>query len=147
MSVSWDDSLSNPYFQKLNMRTSGSRCCSSWIWSCSSLRKKTNCSIPEYYKQKTSYCMMYKQTTQVPNHILGHYLKALNASELKILLVVIRQTYVWIDKRTGKRKTRDRISQSQFKSKTGLCSKIISKGIQNLHSHFKGYNYYLWSKW
>jgi len=48
------------------------------------------------------------------------------------LLVIIRQTYGWIDKHTGKRKGRDRISHSQFKMKTGLCSKIISKAIQSL---------------
>ena len=73
---------------------------------------------------------MHKNTTQVPNCILDHYLRILSASELKILLVIIRQTYGWIDKRTGKRKTRDRISQSQFKAKTRLCSKIISKALQ-----------------
>jgi len=33
----------------------------------------------------------------------------------------------WIDTRNGKRTTRDRISHSQFKDKTGLCYKIISK--------------------
>ena len=46
--------------------------------------------------------------------------------------MIIRQTNGWIDKRTGKRKTRDRISHSQFKEKTGLCSKIISRAIQSL---------------
>ena len=76
--------------------------------------------------------MMYKKTTQIPNIVLDQYLRTLNASELKILLVIIRQTNGWIDKRTGKRKTRDRICHSQFKEKTGLCSKIISKAIQSL---------------
>jgi hypothetical protein len=76
--------------------------------------------------------MMYKKTTQIPNIVLDQYLKTLSASELKILLVIIRQTNGWVDTRTGKRKTRDRISHSQFKEKTGLCSKIISKAIQSL---------------
>ncbi len=76
--------------------------------------------------------MHYPNTTQVPNILFDHYLSMLNPSELKILLLIIRQTYGWIDKRTGKRKTKDRISHSQFKAKTGLCSKIISKAIQNL---------------
>lgn len=76
--------------------------------------------------------MIYKKTTQIPNIVLDQYLRTLNASELKILLVIIRQTNGWIDTRTGKRKTRDRISHSQFKEKTGLCSKIISKAIQSL---------------
>jgi len=76
--------------------------------------------------------MMYKKTTQIPNIVLDQYLRTLSASELKILLVIIRQTNGWIDARTGKRKTRDRISHSQFKEKTGLCSKIISKATQSL---------------
>jgi hypothetical protein len=76
--------------------------------------------------------MIYKKTTQIPNIVLDQYLRTLNASELKVLLVIIRQTNGWIDKRTGKRKTRDRISHSQFKDKKGLCTKIISKATQSL---------------
>ena len=76
--------------------------------------------------------MIYQQTTQVPNVLLDNYLPSLTGAELKILLVIIRQNYGWMDSRTGKRKTRDRISHSQFKEKTGLCSKIISKAIQSL---------------
>jgi hypothetical protein len=38
-----------------------------------------------------------------------------------------------MDSRTGKRKTPDRISHSQFKDKkTGFCSKIIYKAVQSL---------------
>lgn len=58
----------------------------------------------------------------------------LNGEELKLILVIIRQTYGWIDTKTGKRKQRDRISHNQFKEKTGLCSRIISKALQNLVS-------------
>ena len=76
--------------------------------------------------------MIYQQTTQVPNVLLDTYLPSLTGAELKILLVIIRQTNGWVDFRTGRRKTRDRISHSQFKEKTGLCSKIISKAIQSL---------------
>ena len=76
--------------------------------------------------------MMYKKTTQIPNIVLDQYLRTLNASELKVLLVIIRQTNGWIDKCTGRRKTRDRITHSQFKEKTGLCSKIISKATKSL---------------
>ena len=46
--------------------------------------------------------------------------------------MILRQTNGWIDGHTGKRKIRDRISHSQFKEKTGLCSKIISKASQDL---------------
>jgi len=76
--------------------------------------------------------MMYKKTTQIPNIVLDQYLRTLNASEHKILLVIIRQTNGWIDTRTGKRKTRDRISHSQFIEKTALSRRIISQTIPKL---------------
>jgi len=56
----------------------------------------------------------------------------LTETELKMILVIIRQTNGWIDRRTGLRKTRDRISHSQFVRKTGLCRKSISKTIKSL---------------
>ena len=77
---------------------------------------------------------MYKKTTQIPNLILDQYLRTLNASELKILLVILRQTNGWIDTRTGKRKTRDRISYTQFMTKTGYSRRILTKAIQSLDS-------------
>ena len=75
--------------------------------------------------------MIYKHT-QVPNILLDSYLPDLTESELKILLVIIRQTNGWIDKFTGKRKTKDRITQSQFIIKTGLSKRIISKTLKML---------------
>lgn len=76
--------------------------------------------------------MNYRQTTQVPNILFDTYLPNLTESELKILLVIIRQTYGWIDKYTGKRKKRDRISHSQFMHKAGLSRRILTKSIQSL---------------
>ncbi|MBK9722012.1 MAG: replication protein [Saprospiraceae bacterium] len=76
--------------------------------------------------------MNYQQTTQVPNEIFDQYLPDLTEGELKILLIIIRQTNGWIDKFTGKRKTRDRITQSQFRIKTGLSKRIISKTLKSL---------------
>ncbi|MBK7694781.1 MAG: replication protein [Saprospiraceae bacterium] len=75
--------------------------------------------------------MIFKHT-QVPNILLDTHLPNLTESELKILLVIIRQTYGWIDKFTGKRKIKDRISQSQFRIKTGLSKRIISKTLKML---------------
>jgi len=75
---------------------------------------------------------MILQYTQVPNILLDTYLPHLTESELKILLVIIRQTNGWIDKFTGKRKTKDRITQSQFRIKTGLSKRIISKTLKML---------------
>ena len=76
--------------------------------------------------------MMYQQTTQVPNSLFDVQLPHFNLGELKVLLVIIRQTNGWIDKRTGKRKIRDRISHSQFIKKTGLSRRVISKTLQSL---------------
>lgn len=70
--------------------------------------------------------------TKIPNILLDIHLPDLKESELKVILVVLRQTVGWIDKKTGHRKTRDRISRNQFVQKTGLSGKIISKAIQGL---------------
>jgi hypothetical protein len=76
--------------------------------------------------------MTYKQTTQVPNFVFDNFLSQLTEAELKILLVVIRQTIGWFDKATGKRKSRDRITGSQFIKKTGMSKRVITKTIQSL---------------
>src|SRR5580704_18496996 len=76
--------------------------------------------------------MIYNQTTHVPNVVFDKYLQDLTGSEIKILLIVIRQTIGWVHKATGKRKKRDRISISQFMKKTGLSKRIIAKAIQSL---------------
>jgi predicted transcriptional regulator len=77
---------------------------------------------------------MMKNSTQVPNIIFDLYLPTLTESELKILLVIIRQTNGWIDRYTGKRKKHDRISCTQFMSKTGLSRRAISNALKNLVS-------------
>lgn len=76
--------------------------------------------------------MDYKRSTFVPNSLFDAHLKELSMSELKVLLVIIRQTNGWIDKNTGKRKKRDRITHQQFQDKTGLSVRIIGKAIQAL---------------
>jgi phage replication O-like protein O len=75
---------------------------------------------------------MNKGFTQVPNEIFDTHLQYLTLAELKLLLVVIRQTMGWVYKKTGKRKMRDRISHLQFIRKTKLSRKIISKSLQSL---------------
>lgn len=76
--------------------------------------------------------MNYQQSTQIPNAVFDQYLPELTEGELKVLLIIIRQTYGWIDRFTGKRKSRDRITQSQFRIKTGLSPRIISKTLKML---------------
>lgn len=76
--------------------------------------------------------MLYKQTTQIPNHIFDVHLASLTESELKLFLVIARQTLGWVDRKTGLRKTRDRIFNSQLQSKTGFKRRIISEAIKSL---------------
>ena len=49
-----------------------------------------------------------------------------------ILLVIIRQTYGWYDKRTKSYKKRDWIAQRFFEEKTHLSIRTISSGIEGL---------------
>lgn len=78
--------------------------------------------------------MIYQQSTQVPNVVFDKLLTTLTFSEHKVLMVIIRQTYGWIDQRTGKRKTRDRISHYQFMQKTDLSRRMVSQTVQSLLS-------------
>jgi len=72
-------------------------------------------------------------TTHVPNIIMDHYLKELKLAELKVLLVVIRQTLGWEDKKTkSTRKEIDWISSSQLAFKTGCSKRAINEAIQGL---------------
>ena len=75
---------------------------------------------------------MMKETTMVPNIVFDKLIAEITPSELQVLLVIIRQTNGWIDRRTGNRKTRDRITQRYFMRKTGLSRKTVSQAIQKL---------------
>ncbi|MDB4293504.1 replication protein [Maribacter sp.] len=75
--------------------------------------------------------MRYQQTTQVANELFDTQLKELSHSQLKILLHIIRKTYGWTLK-NGKRKTRDRISHSQFIQSTGISRRSLPITIQSL---------------
>jgi hypothetical protein len=76
-----------------------------------------------------------KKTTPVPNVIFDCYLKELRGIELKILLVIIRQTLGWADQKSSLgRKVRDWISGSQLRQKTGGSPRAISSAVENLAS-------------
>lgn len=76
--------------------------------------------------------MMPENYTKTPNILFDQLIRELSNSELKILLVIIRQTNGWLDRKSKKYKTRDRISHSQFISKTGISRRIISNAINSL---------------
>ena len=62
-------------------------------------------------EEETFLTIVYNKSTQNhSNQILDQCLEILSSRELKLLLVIMRQTNSWIDNRTGSRKTRDRIS-------------------------------------
>ena len=76
--------------------------------------------------------MYHYRSTQVPNEIFDQQLPYLNQAQLKVLLVVIRQTLGWIDPKTKQRKRKDWISIPFFSKKTGLTHKSISIAISEL---------------
>lgn len=76
---------------------------------------------------------MQCSTTPVPNIVFDHYLKEMKLAELKILLIVFRQTFGWQDKFTkSKRKELDWISSGQLALKTGSSKRAINEAIQTL---------------
>ena len=76
--------------------------------------------------------MRYQGTTPVPNEVFDVWLPLLSESEYKILCIIIRQTYGWVDTKTGGRKMRDRISHGQFVKKTKLSRRAVSSGVEGL---------------
>lgn len=70
---------------------------------------------------------MLPNTTPVPNALFDAHLRDLKIAELKVLLLVIRQTLGWSDQQalTG-RKDKDWISNSQLLQKTGCSRRAIS---------------------
>jgi hypothetical protein len=75
---------------------------------------------------------MLHQTTPVPNEIFDLHFPNLSHVELRILLIVVRQTYGWKDSKTGKRKQRDRLTYGFLIKKTGLYRTVLSQAIQSL---------------
>ena len=71
------------------------------------------------------------KTTPVPNAVF-EYIPTLSEAELKLYLVILRQTLGW---QTGKNKTRkvyDWISASQFQKKAGLSRRAITTALASL---------------
>lgn len=71
-------------------------------------------------------------TTPVPNQIFDVYLKRLKPAELKLLLIVIRQTLGWQERDSKKRKQRDWLSGSQLREKTGCSRRALCDAIESL---------------
>lgn len=76
--------------------------------------------------------MNIRYSTHIPNILFDKLLPRLTLAELKLLLIIYRQTNGWIDRETGKRKTRDWITHQQFMTRTGLTRQTISSTLDTL---------------
>lgn len=77
--------------------------------------------------------MMIPNSTQVPNIIFDDLMSGLTDTELRVLLVIVRQTLGWIENPITKtRKEKDWISYSQLKEKTGRQSEALSNSLRGL---------------
>jgi len=71
--------------------------------------------------------------TQVPNLLLDEWMARLSDVELRVLLVVVRQTIGWVeDAKTGRRKTEDWMTNSQLAAKTGKSGFRVSLAVKSL---------------
>jgi phage replication O-like protein O len=64
-------------------------------------------------------------TTPISNIFFDNLIPTLTGAELKILLIVLRQTDGW-------HKERDKMTYTQIQEKTGLSRRVIADTIQNL---------------
>ena len=72
-------------------------------------------------------------TTPVPNKLFDYCLRDLREAEIKLLLIINRQTLGWKDRRNvSGRKERDWISTSQIVSKSGCSRRAISLAVDSL---------------
>lgn len=72
-------------------------------------------------------------STPVPNELFDEHLKILKEVELKVLLIIVRQTLGWKDeKEKSGRKETDWISTGQLQSKSGSSRRGISSAIDRL---------------
>ena len=76
--------------------------------------------------------MPYYYQTRVSNILFDTYLPKLSESELKVLLIIIRQTLGWVDPISKKPKEWDWISKVFFVKKTGLSKRSVGTAIASL---------------
>lgn len=74
------------------------------------------------------------RSTPVPNALLDTWMPRLSDTELRVLLVVTRQTFGFQEKGKGAstRRARDWITHSQLKLKTGRASAAVSHAVDGL---------------
>lgn len=75
--------------------------------------------------------MSYLPFTNIPNSFFP-LIATLGYAELKVLLIIIRQTYGFVDSRTKKHKEYDWISGRFFVKKTALSQRSVSEALSSL---------------
>lgn len=68
----------------------------------------------------------------MPNPVLDLHMPLLRDTELRVLLVVLRQTLGWRGEQEGTRKERDWISHGQLCRRTGRASAAVSSAVEAL---------------
>jgi len=77
--------------------------------------------------------MQQPSFTQIPNELLDEWMPILSGTELRVLFVIARQTFGWVeDSKTGRRKEKDWIAKSQLKQKTGAGNVALTKATSSL---------------
>lgn len=77
-------------------------------------------------------------STQTPNIIFDEWMRILSDVELRIVLVITRQTIGWVEnKETGRRKEKDWISHTQLELKTYRGRSSLSKALKKLIDQMK----------
>lgn len=72
-------------------------------------------------------------TTPIPNGLLDRVMPTLRDTELRVLLVVVRQTLGWQEgPDPSRRKERDWLTQSQLMRRTGRASEAVSAAVDGL---------------
>ena len=72
-------------------------------------------------------------TTPVPNDIFDRVMPTLRDTELRVLLIVVRQTVGWqAGPGSSQRKDRDWLSQSQLRRRTGRANGAVSRAVEAL---------------
>lgn len=66
--------------------------------------------------------------TQIPNVVLDEWIKILNYSEFKILMIICRKTFGW-------HKTKDKISYNQLSEMTGICKNTVISSLKKLEDY------------
>jgi hypothetical protein len=77
--------------------------------------------------------MSIPYSTPVPNNLFDRWVQSLSPTELKTLLIIIRQTLGWVNPlNRRKRKTIDRLTVGFLCNKTGCSRRAVSTAIDTL---------------